>query len=470
MNDKRQNIQLAHSGSVVGNHQMVLAFDQEDRGEASKDLGEGTESFTAKRGTESPAIGEQWMEEVCERENCQQAWKRVKANQGSPGVDRMTVQQLPEYLKEHWPAIREQLRSGTYQPEPVKRVEIPKPDGGVRKLGIPTVLDRFIQQAVMQVLPRKWDGTFSEHSYGFRPGRSAHQAVEQAQRYIAEGCRWVVDLDWEKFFDRVNHDKLVAKIANKVGDKRMLKLIRAFLTAGVMEDGLVNPVDEGTPQGGPLSPLLSNIVLDEMDRELARRGLRFARYADDCNIYVRSRRAGERVMASITRFLSERLKLKVNQEKSAVARPWTRKFLGFSFTNSREPKRRIAPKAVDRFKERVRELTYRTRGVSIERMAEDLTRYLRGWLGYFGKCQTPSVLEGLEQWTRRRLRSVIWKQWKRGTVRFAELRKRGMGKDLAAKTAGSSHGPWRLADSPGLHIALPNAYFDSLGIPRLTVR
>ena len=410
------------------------------------------------------------MEEVCERENCQQAWKRVKANQGSPGVDRMTVQQLPEYLKEHWPAIREQLRSGTYQPEPVKRVEIPKPDGGVRKLGIPTVLDRFIQQAVMQVLQRRWDGTFSEHSYGFRPGRSAHQAVEQAQRYIAEGCRWVVDLDLEKFFDRVNHDKLVAKIANKVGDKRMLKLIRAFLTAGVMEDGLVNPVDEGTPQGGPLSPLLSNIVLDEMDRELARRGLRFARYADDCNIYVRSRRAGERVMASITRFLSERLKLKVNQEKSAVARPWTRKFLGFSFTNSREPKRRIAPKAVDRFKERVRELTYRTRGVSIERMAEDLTRYLRGWLGYFGKCQTPSVLEGLEQWTRRRLRSVIWKQWKRGTVRFAELRKRGMGKDLAAKTAGSSHGPWRLADSPGLHIALPNAYFDSLGIPRLTVR
>ena len=470
MNGKRQNNQLVHNGRVECAQQMVLAFDQEDRGEASKCLREGTEPFTAKRGTESPAISEQLMEEVCERENCKQALKRVKANKGSPGVDRMTVQQLPEYLKQHWPAILEQLQSGTYKPQPVKRVEIPKPDGGVRKLGIPTVLDRFIQQAVMQVLQRKWDGTFSEHSYGFRPGRGAHQAVEKAQQYIAEGYRWVVDLDLEKFFDRVNHDKLMAKIAARVNDKRMLKLIRAFLTAGVMEDGLVKPVDEGTPQGGPLSPLLSNIMLDDLDLELERRGLRFARYADDSNIYVRSKRAGERVMASITRFLSSTLKLKVNQEKSAVARPWDRKFLGFSFTNRKEPKRRIAPKAVARFKERVRELTYRTRGVSVERMAEDLTQYLQGWLGYFGKCQTPSVLEGLERWIRRRLRSAIWKQWKRGTTRFAELRKRGVNPDLAAKTAGSSHGPWRLADSPGLHIALPNAYFDSLGIPRLTVR
>jgi RNA-directed DNA polymerase len=456
MSDKRQNSQL------------VLAFMDEIRSEAPRVSNEGTESLTAKRRTESPAIGEQLMEEVCERENCKQALARVKANKGSAGIDGMTVVQLPEHLKQHWAVIREQLLSGNYKPQPVKRVEIPKPDGGVRKLGIPTVLDRFIQQAVMQVLQRRWDRTFSEHSYGFRPGRSAHQAVEAAQKYIAEGYRWCVDLDLEKFFDRVSHDKLMATIAERVGDKRMLKLIRAFLTAGVMEDGLVSPVDEGTPQGGPLSPLLSNIVLDEFDRELERRGLRHARYADDCNVYVRSRRAGERVMASITRFITTKLKLKVNQQKSAVARPWERKFLGFSFTANRGPKRRIAPKAVVRFKMKVRELTQRSKGVSVERMAEPLARYLQGWIGYFGKCETPSVLESLEAWTRRRLRSAIWRQWRLGSTKFAELRKRGVGHDLAAQTAGSGHGPWRLADSPGLHRALPNAYFDSLGIPRLT--
>jgi RNA-directed DNA polymerase len=456
MSDKRQK------------NQLVLALDEEYRSEARKGLIGGTESLGAKRGTESPAIGEQLMEEVCERENCKQALARVKANKGSAGVDGMTVHDLPDFLKQHWPVIREQLLSGSYQPQPVKRVEIPKPDGGVRKLGIPTVLDRFIQQAVMQVLQRKWDRTFSEHSYGFRPGRSAHQAVEAAQKYMAAGYRWVVDLDLEKFFDRVNHDRLMAKIAERISDKRMLKLIRAFLRAGVMEGGLVSPVDEGTPQGGPLSPLMSNIVLDELDRELERRGLRFARYADDSNIYVRSRRAGERVMASITRFITRKLKLKVNEQKSAVARPWERKFLGFSFTNAGIPKRRIAPKAVDRFKERVRELTRRTRGVSTERMAEELARYLRGWIGYFGKCETPSVLAELDQWLRRRLRSAIWKQWKRGRARFAELLKRGVGKDLAAQTAGSAHGPWRLAHSPALSFALPNAYFDLLGVPRLT--
>ena len=338
MSDKRQK------------NQLELAFDEEYRGEAPKDLAGGTESLAAKRGTESLAIGERLMEEVCERENCKQALARVKANKGSSGVDGMTVQQLPEFLKQHWPVIREQLLSGTYVPQPVKRVEIPKPDGGVRKLGIPTVLDRFIQQAVMQVLQRRWDRTFSDHSYGFRPGRSAHQAVEQAQQYIAAGHRWVVDLDLEKFFDRVNHDRLMAKIAERVSDKRLLKLIRTFLRAGVMENGLVSPVDEGTPQGGPLSPLLSNMVLDELDRELERRELRFARYADDSNIYVRSRRAGERVMESITRFITTKLQLKVNQQKSAVARPWERKFLGFSFTSAGVPKRRIAPNAVGRFK------------------------------------------------------------------------------------------------------------------------
>src|SRR6202171_3833363 len=298
MSDKRQK------------NQLELAFTDESRSEAPRVSAEGTESLAAKRGTESLAMGEQLMEEVCERENCKQALARVKANRGSPGVDGITVNELPEFLKQHWPAIREQLWSGTYKPQPVKRVEIPKLDGGVRKLGIPTVLDRFIQQAVMQVLQRKWDRTFSEHSYGFRPGRSAHQAVAAAQQYIAEGYRWVVDLDLEKFFDRVNHDRLMAKIAKRVSDKRMLKLIRTFLTAGVMENGLVSPVDEGTPQGGPLSPLLSNLVLEELDRELERRGHRFVRYADDCNIYVRSRRAGERVMTSITKFITRKLKLK----------------------------------------------------------------------------------------------------------------------------------------------------------------
>jgi RNA-directed DNA polymerase len=448
-----------------------LAWREEDRGEAPKLISAGTESSAAKCGTENPAIIELLMKEVCERENCKQALKRVKANKGSPGVDGMTVHELPGFLQQHWPAIREQLLNGTYQPQPVRRKEIDKPDGGgVRKLGIPTVLDRFIQQAVMQVLQKRWDRTFSDHSYGFRPGRSAHQAVEAAPQYIAAGYRWVVDLDLEKFFDRVSHDKLMGKIAERVSDKRLLKLIRAFLRAGVMEGGLVSPVDEGTPQGGPLSSLLSNLVLDEFDRELERRGHRFARYADDSNIYVRSRRAGERVMKSLTRFIHTKLKLQVNQSKSAVAEPWERKFLGFSFTSSESPKRRIAPKAVKRFKERVRELTSRTRGISIERMAKELTLYLRGWIGYFGKCQTPSVLQSLEEWTRRRLRSVIWKQWKRGTTRFVELRKRGVNAKLAATTAGSAHGPWHLARSQALALALPNAYFDSLGIPRLTVR
>src|ERR1700722_4886619 len=293
MSDKRQK------------NQLELAFTDESRSEAPRVSEEGTETLTAKRGTESPAIGERLMEEVCERENCKQALARVKANQGSAGVDRMTVQQLPEILKEHWPAIREQLLNGTYTPQPVKRVEIPKPDGGVRKLGIPTVLDRLIQQAVMQALQRSWDGTFSEHSYGFRPKRSAHQPVEQAQQYQAEGYRWVVDLDLEKFFDRVNHDRLLAKIAERGSDKRLLRLIRAFLRAGVMENGLVSPAEEGTPQGGPLSPVLSNLVLNELDQELERRGHRFTRYADDCNIYVRSRRAGKQVMESVVRFITD---------------------------------------------------------------------------------------------------------------------------------------------------------------------
>jgi len=451
--------------------QEVLAFPAESRSDAPKAAGQGTETPVAKRESESLAGTERLMEEVCELENVKQALQRVKANKGSPGVDGMTVDELPEYLKQHELEIGEQLRNGTYQPQPVRRVEIPKPDGqGVRKLGIPCVLDRFVQQAVLQVLQKRWDPTFSEHSHGFRPGRSARQAVHEAQQYIAEGYGWVIDLDLEKFFDRVNHDRLMAAVAARVADKRMLKLIRAFLEAGVMEDGLVSPVDEGTPQGGPLSPLLSNLVLDELDRELERRGHRFVRYADDCNLYVGSERAGQRVMESVTRFITHRLKLKVNQTKSAVARPWHRKLLGFSFTGEREPRRRIAPKAITRFEAKIRELTCRTRGISLQQMVKQITTYLRGWLGYFGDCQTPSVLQRLESWLRRRLRSVVWKQWKRGRTRFRELRKRGVGKDLAAQTAGSPHGPWRLANSPAVTIALPNAYFARLGLPPIVVR
>jgi RNA-directed DNA polymerase len=332
------------------NIQTELNFSSTSAGEALEAGREETESLSTVNDPESPASTNRLMEEVCERENLKEALRRVKANKGSAGVDGMTVGGITDYLKQHWPAIREQLLNGTYEPRPVRRVEIPKPDGGVRKLGIPTVLDRFIQQAVMQVLQRQWDPTFSESSYGFRPGRSAQQAVAQAQQHIADGHGWCVDLDLEKFFDQVNHDKLMGQIAKRVEDKRLLKLIRAFLNAGVMENGLVSPSVEGTPQGGPLSPLLSNLVLDELDRELKRRGHRFVRYADDCNIYVRSERAGQRVMESVTRFITQTLKLKVNETKSAVARPQERKFLGFSFSAGPEVKRVIAPKALDRFK------------------------------------------------------------------------------------------------------------------------
>src|SRR6202163_1228788 len=358
MSDKRQK------------NQLELAFTEEGRSEAPKIPPEGTESRTAKCETERPARHEQLMEEVCERDNCWQAYKRVKANKGSSGIDGMKVGDLSGYLKQHWPSIREQLLCGTYQPQPVLRVEIDKPDGGVRKLGIPTVLDRLVQQAVQQVLQKQWDPTFSEHSYGFRPGRSPQQAVAKAQQYIAEGYGWCVDFDLEKFFDRVNHDKLMGAIAKRVEDKRLLKLIRAFLNAGVMEGGLVSPSVEGTPQGGPLSPLLSNLVLDELDRELERRGHRFVRYADDSNIYVRSERAGQRVMESVKRFITQKLKLKVNESKSAVAKPQERKFLGFSFTSGKELKRKIAPKAIDRFQERVREITHQGRGRSMKQVME----------------------------------------------------------------------------------------------------
>jgi RNA-directed DNA polymerase len=454
-NDMRQNIQLS------------LDFGATPAGEAQQAGTEVTESRPAASGPESLAGTNRLMEEICARENLKAALRQVKANKGSPGVDGMTVDQLPDYLKQHWPAIREHLLQGTYQPQPVKRVDIPKPDGGVRKLGIPTVLDRFIQQAVMQVLQRRWDRTFSDHSYGFRPRRSAHQAVAQTQQYLAAGYRWVVDLDLEKFFDRVNQDKLMGQVAKRVEDKRLRKLIRAFLQAGVMENGVVSPSAEGTPQGGPLSPLLSNLVLDELDRELERRGHRFVRYADDSNIYVRSERAGQRVMESITRFITQQLKLKVNEAKSAVARVQERTFLGFSFTDDPEPKRTIASKALERFKQRIREITRRAQSVGIETTMAELAPYMRGWRSYFGFCETPAVLKSLTRWVRLRLRAALWRQWKTPRRRRAALIHLGAPPRLASNTAGSGHGPWYLARSKALSMGLSNAYFRSLGLPSL---
>ena len=447
--------------------QEQLALAMELKGEARRLHGRGTETSLAGCATES-LVDEQLMERVCERENLKDALAQVKRNQGSAGVDGMSVEQLPGYLKAHWPAIRERLLAGRYKPQPVRRVEIDKPGGGgKRQLGIPCVLDRFIQQAMLQVLQPIFEPSFAESSYGFRPGRSAHQAVRRAQDFIAAGQHWVVDLDLEKFFDRINHDLLLGQVAKKVRDKRVLKLIRAYLTAGVMEQGLVSATEEGTPQGGSLSPLLSNILLTGLDRELERRGHCYVRYADDCNVYVNSERAGQRVKASLTRFLKARLKLKVNEAKSAVARPWQRKFLGFSFTASRKLRRRIAPQSLIRFKQRVRELTARSRGRALRDVIERLAVYLRGWGSYFGFCETPSVFRRLDEWIRRRLRSLVWKQWKRGRRRYAQLVRRGVGHDLAAKTAGSAHGPWRIASSLALHLALPAQLFAALGLPRL---
>ena len=449
-------------------NQLLLAFAEESAGEARPLVAQEIEAPSAACETERPVTPVmELMEAICNPENLSRAYGQVLANKGSAGVDGMTVHQLRDHLKAHWPGIREQLLSGTYRPKPVRRAEIRKPDGGVRKLGIPTVLDRLIQQAILQVLTPVWEPAFSTHSYGFRPGRSAHQAVAAAQASIAAGRAWVVDLDLEKFFDRVNHDRLMARLASRVTDKRLLRLIRAYLHAGVMENGLVSPTPEGTPQGGPLSPLLSNIVLDELDRELERRGHAFVRYADDCNIYVRSERAGQRVMKSVSDFITRRLKLKVNEFKSAVDRPGRRKFLGFTIAEGAKPQRRIAPEALRRFREKVRELTRRTRGVDAKRMASDLTVYLRGWVGYFGFCETPWELRDLDGWIRRRLRAVAWKHWKRGPTRCRELMRRGIPRDDAVNAVWRFHNPWRASRSIALSRALPTTLWDRLGLLRL---
>src|SRR3954468_12505573 len=443
--------------------QLMLDLPMPGRGEAPRPPSQEVEVVTAIAEPERPAQTADLMEAICDPDNIEAALRAVVRNKGAPGVDGITVRQLPGLLKARWPEIGRQLLQGRYQPQPVRRVQIPKPAGGTRDLGIPTVIDRVIQQAVLQRLQPLWDPTFSEHSYGSRPGRSAQQAVAQAKAYVTDGYRFVVDIDLAKFFDRVNHDKLMARVAARIQDRRVLWLIRSYLTAGVLNNGLFEASREGTPQGGPLSPLLSNLVLDELDRELERRGHRFVRYADDCNVYVRSEQAGLRVMASLTRFIEGRLKLQVNAQKSAVARPWQRSFLGFTLREEPGFRLCIADKAVARFKHRVRVLTRRHRGVSLERMIADLLPYLRGWAGYFSFSQWRE-LPSLDGWIRRRLRCVAWVQWKTRGRRYRELRRLKVSDRLARTAVFSPKGPWRLSSSSALHRAFSNKRFRDHGL------
>ena len=444
--------------------QLELAL--EARGEASHGQRSG-EAPTVTNGNERSGSDHHLMEAVVERANAMAALKRVRQNQGSPGTDGMTVDDLPAYLATEWEAIREQLLAGTYPPQPVKRQEIPKPGGGMRQLGIPTVLDRFIQQCLLQVLQPRLDPTFSRHSYGFRPGRRAHDAVCAAQRFIQEGRRWVVDVDLEKFFDRVNHDLLMGRLAKRIADQRVLGLIRRYLEAGVMSNGVVMERYEGTPQGGPLSPLLANVLLDEVDRELEKRGHAFCRYADDLNGYVRSKRAGERLMKTLVRLFT-RLRLHVNPDKSAVARAWERKFLGFSFwvAPGRVIRRRVAPHALKEMKDRVRQITRRSGGRSLTSIAAELREYLAGWKAYFRLAETPRVFRDVDEWIRHRLRAVQLKQWKRGPTIYRELRARGLSEFGAARVAANARRWWHNA-SMLLHVALPTRAIDALGVPRL---
>jgi RNA-directed DNA polymerase len=437
-----------------------------EAGRYPANAGVSAEANTASR-MQTKAEASRLMEAVVARHNLQLAYQRVVANKGAAGVDDVTVSALKDHLKQHWPQIRAKLLAGAYVPSAVRRVDIPKPEGGVRTLGIPTVVDRLIQQALHQVLSPIFEPDFSASSYGFRPGRNAHQAVQAARQYVAAGKRWVVDIDLEKFFDRVNHDRLMGKLGEKIGDARVLKLIRRYLEAGMMADGLVNPRVEGTPQGGPLSPLLSNIVLTELDRKLERRGHAFCRYADDCNVYVRSRRAGERVLASLTRFLSERLKLKVNQAKSAVAEPWRRKFLGYSITWHQRPKLRIATPSLKRLEQKVRALLRGARGQSLTQTLEQLNPLLRGWAAYFKLAETKRALDELDGWIRRKLRCVLWRQWKRVVTRARNLLKRGLTEERAWRSATNQRGPWFNAGASHMNAAFPKSWFDRLGLVSL---
>jgi group II intron reverse transcriptase/maturase len=428
-----------------------------------------------QRAEPSPArdkgkVSAELWERIWERENLLTALKRVERNGGAPGIDGMPVAELRPYLREHWLEIREALDQQSYQPSPVRRVEIDKPEGGVRRLGIPTVLDRFLQQALAQVLTLRFEPGFSPASYGFRPGRSAHEAVKQAQKYAQAGYEWVVDIDLEKYFDQVNHDMLMARVARVVADKRVLKLIRAYLKSGVLVNGLVQDTEEGTPQGGPLSPLLSNIMLDDLDKELEKRGHKFVRYADDCNVYVRTQRAGERVMESVKGFLEKKLKLKVNRKKSKVERVFRVKFLGFSFyKRNGETLVRVANQSLARLRQKLRRLTKRTRSGKLEEVIETINRYTMGWIAYYRLADTPSVFEGLDRWIRRRLRQMIWKRWKRGRTRYRELVKLGVPRGRAALGAvGKS--PWHMSKTPVVNEALSNAYLRTSGLKSLKAR
>lgn len=444
--------------------QMELAL--EGWGEAPEVQCSG-EARPAARGNERSG-NDDLMEKVVGRDNLLAALKRVRKNKGSPGIDGMTADDLPGYLRENWGRIRSELLGGNYRPSAVRRHEIPKSGGGVRMLGIPTVLDRFIQQAILQVLQPIFDPTFSEHSYGFRPGRRAHDAVRQAQRYVQSGRRWVVDVDLEKFFDRVNHDVLMVRLANRIEDRRLLRVIRRYLEAGMLADGVVVERHEGTPQGGPLSPLLANVLLDEVDRELEQSGHAFVRYADDCNVYVQSKRAGERVMEHL-RGLYARLRLKINEEKSTVARVWDRKFLGYSFwvAAGKKVMRRVAPKALTTFEERIRRITSRNGGRSLAKVVEELRIYLLGWKGYFQLAETPGVFQDLDKWIARRLRMVQLKQWKRGTTAYREMRTRGLPEKLARAAGANARRWWAMSNHGALNTALPREYFEGLGLPRL---
>lgn len=408
------------------------------------------------------------LEEVLRRENLILALRRVQSNKGAPGVDGMSVEELTSYLKTNWPRIREELLSGEYAPAPVLRVEIPKPDGkGMRPLGIPTVLDRFIEQAILQVLTPIFDPHFSDNSYGFRPGRGCHDAVKAARTHVEAGYRFVVDMDLEKFFDRVNHDVLMVRVARRVKDKRLLRLIGRYLKAGIMIGGVIHDHEEGTPQGGPLSPLLSNILLDDLDKELERRGRHFCRYADDCNIYVRSKAAGEQVMQNITRFLAKKLRLKVNKEKSAVDRPWNRKFLGYTMTHHKSPKLKVSSNSIKRAKARVREIIQKGRGRSLPQVAGELTMFLRGWINYFRLSRLKNAFEELDQWIRRKLRLILWRQWKTPRTRAKKLIERGIEKAKALASVYNGRGPWWNAGASHMHVAVTAKWLQQQGLMSL---